>query len=141
MEWYDDYNIDVELIDKQHQELVKVVSRLQQSLSSGAINTEIASTLKFLVQYTQQHFHDEEQLMRSIAFSELENHQRLHGKLIAEIKDILIGLKKGKSVDHYDLIDFLTNWLINHIRYEDKKIGRAMELYRKKHNDWDGSFA
>ncbi len=141
MEWYDDYNIDVDLIDTQHQELVRVVTRLQEALSSGPVNTEIASALKFLVQYTQQHFHDEEEIMRAIRFEELEHHQKLHSKLIDEIKDILLAIKKGKGVNAYDLIDFLTDWLINHIRYEDKKIGRAMEQYKNETSDWDGSLA
>lgn len=141
MDWYDDYNVNIDIIDGQHQELVKVVTRLQKTLSSDSLNAEIANTLKFLVDYSQQHFHDEEKIMASIAFEELEQHKILHGKLISEVKSILIGLKKGKNVNPYDLIDFLTDWLINHIRYEDKKIGRAMEQYKRDHKDWDGTWA
>ncbi len=140
MEWYDDYNIDVELIDDQHRELVNVVTRLQESLSSGAVNSEIGEALKFLVQYTQQHFTDEEKLMTTIGFTEIDSHKRMHVKLIDDVKNILLDLKKGKSIHPYELIDFLTEWLINHIRNEDKKIGRALEKFKNNHPDWDGAF-
>ncbi len=141
VDWYDDYNIGVALIDEQHKELTKVVTRLQEALSSGAVNAEIASVLRFLVQYTQQHFSDEEKLMATIAFPELANHKKLHGKLIGDIKNILLDLKKGKAIHPYELIDFLTDWLINHIRQEDKKIGRAMAQFKKENSDWDGTFS
>ena len=45
---------------------------------------------------------------------------------LKEVKDILINLKKGKAVNPYELIDFLTDWLINHIRNEDRKIGKVI---------------
>jgi hemerythrin len=41
---------------------------------------------------------------------------------------ILMNIKKGKAIDPLALIDFLTDWLINHIRYEDKKIGKALAV-------------
>ena len=140
VEWYDDYSIHVELIDNQHKELVKVVTRLQQSLSSSAANAEIGEALKFLVQYTQQHFKDEEKLMAAINFAEINSHKKKHAKLIDDVKNILLDLKKGKTIHPYELIDYLTEWLIKHIRNEDKRIGRAMEQYKSEHNDWDGSF-
>lgn len=130
MEWYDSYAIGIEAIDKQHQELVLMVSRLQASLTTAKINQETGNAIKFLVDYTKKHFTDEEKLMQKIDFAELENHRKQHRKLIREITDILLGLKKGKSVDVYELIDFLTDWLLNHIKYEDKKIGKAFAEFK-----------
>lgn len=139
MEWYDDYNIGVELIDAQHQELFKVVNRLQKALAAGRAHDELADTLRFLVRYTQQHFHDEEEVMADIGFEELARHKKLHANLIEDIKNILVDLKKGKTIHPYALIDFLTDWLMNHIRYEDNKIGRAVRLARHERN-WTGNF-
>lgn len=141
MDWYEEYNIGNDLIDHQHQELFKRVSRLQKALSSGAVNSEIAEMLKFLVAYTNQHFQDEEKVMASIAFSELENHRKLHESLTADVRQILVNLKKGKKIHPYELIDFLSDWLLNHIRHEDKKIGRAMAELKRQKRTWDGSFA
>ncbi|PLX50422.1 MAG: hemerythrin [Desulfobulbaceae bacterium] len=141
MEWYEEYNIGVDLIDHQHRELFKRVSRLQEALSSGAVNSEIAEMLKFLVAYTNQHFQDEEKVMASIAFAELANHRKMHENLTTDVRNILIDLKKGKKIHPYELIDFLSDWLLNHIRYEDKKIGRALDERQRQRRTWDGSFA
>ena len=87
-----------------------------------------------------QHFKDEEKLMAAINFAEINSHKKKHAKLIDDVKNILLDLKKGKTIHPYELIDYLTEWLIKHIRNEDKRIGRAMEQYKSEHNDWDGSF-
>ena len=136
MDWYESYSIGIAEIDKQHKELVNTVSKMQKSLKAGSVDKEVGNTLKFLVDYTKRHFADEERLMRDINFPDYENHKIKHGKLVEQITDILLGLKKGKPVNGYELIDFLTDWLINHIRHEDKKIGKAMQERGKE--VWDG---
>lgn len=126
MIWYNNYNIGVEQVDQQHQQLAKTISKLQKSLKQGRFTPETGETLKFLVRYTKEHFQDEEALMAKINYTEIEQHKKLHKKLVDQVVDILLDLKKGKQLDAYELIDFLTDWLINHIVKEDKRIGKAM---------------
>ena len=124
MEWQESYCIGIEEIDLQHQELVKIISRLQATLAHGNINQEVANALRFLVDYTKRHFADEENFMQSINYEELPHHKELHKKLLNDVVLVLMELKKGKTVDPLAFVDFLVNWLINHVRYEDKKIGK-----------------
>ena len=126
MIWYDNYNIGVEHIDRQHQQLAKTIKKLQKSLSKGRFTPEAGEALKFLVHYTQEHFRAEEELMAKIGYKDLAAHRLLHKKLEQQIIDILLDLKKGKQIDAYELVDFLIDWLIHHIVNEDKKIGRAI---------------
>lgn len=124
MEWYDSYSIGVEKIDGQHKKLVQHISDLQKALLTESTSKEIGTVIKFLVEYTKTHFADEEELMRQFDFPEYDKHKKLHGKLIQEVTDILMRLKKGKMVQAYELIDFLTEWLLTHIKYEDQKVGK-----------------
>lgn len=126
MEWYDTYSIGVDSIDQQHKELVEMVSLLQSKLSSADVKLELASALRFLVDYTKRHFADEEKFMLLIGHEELPHHKELHKKLINDVVLILMDIKKGKAIDPLAFIDFLTDWLINHIRYEDKKIAKTL---------------
>ena len=123
MEWYENYNIGVEEIDRQHRELVAMVDRLQKSLHDGTTNQELGKALHFLVAYTREHFKSEEDLMQRVGYPDCEAHKKIHQKLISEVTDVLIGLKKGKSVNHLELIDFLIDWVIHHVVHDDKKIG------------------
>ncbi len=127
MIWYDNYNIGVEQVDKQHRQLAKTIKKLQKSLTQGRFTPETGETLKFLVDYTKHHFAEEEALMEDIGYEEIDHHRKLHKKLVNQVVEILLNLKKGKQIDAYELIDFLTEWLTNHIVHEDKKIGKAIE--------------
>ena len=126
MEWYDSYCIGDKKIDSQHKELVEMVSRLQESLVGEDLKVELANTLKFLVQYTRQHFVDEEELMKRISFEGYEQHKKQHRKLIAEVTNVLLDIKKGKQVNPLELFDFLMEWLLTHIKNEDRKMGRVL---------------
>lgn len=126
MEWYDTYSIGVPEIDQQHKELVEMVSHLQSTLAHGTVTQELGGAMRFLVDYTKRHFADEEKFMESINYAELTHHRELHKKLINDVVFILMDIKKGKAFDPLAFIDFLTGWLINHIRYEDKKIAKSV---------------
>lgn len=126
MEWYDSYNIGVAAIDRQHKELVHRISRLQATLANGDINQEVGNALRFLVDYSKRHFADEERIMMDINFEGLDRHKELHKKFVNDIVLILMDLKRGKTVDPLSFIDFLIDWLVKHIRHEDKKIGKRL---------------
>ena len=124
MEWYDNYCIGIKSIDEQHEQLFSMVTTLQQSLTSKELTKEIVNTLIFLVKYTKEHFADEEEFMKSLDFPEYDLHKEKHSKLLQEVTEILTSVKKGKAIDPYKLVDFLIDWLMNHIKHEDKKIGQ-----------------
>ncbi|MDA3832266.1 MAG: bacteriohemerythrin, partial [Spirochaetales bacterium] len=115
MIWYDNYNIGDEQIDSQHQQLAKTIRTLQKSLVNGRFSPEAGETLKFLVDYTKHHFSEEEALMEKINYDGLEAHRVLHKKLVAQVVEILLDLKKGHRLDAYEIIDFHTDWLTHHI--------------------------
>jgi len=98
VEWHDNYNIGVEHIDRQHQELFSLVDNLQKSVAAKIIMNELGPTIAFLVKYTQQHFKDEETFMLGLEYPGLEEHKNLHKNLIQEITDILIKIKKGRQL-------------------------------------------
>lgn len=134
MDWNDDLKIDVEFIDNQHKRLVATVNKLQASLTTNYVNLQMSETLKFLVSYTQHHFSEEEDFMKSVGYTGYEQHLRLHKKLIAEIKDILIRIRDKKPVNADELIEFLVGWLKNHILEEDKKIKTHLQKIKSKGN-------
>lgn len=123
MEWKDAYAIGVKEIDSQHRELVDMVTRLENALSTDQEKQEIGNLLKFLVDYTKRHFSAEEEIMMDSGYPELSRHKELHKTLIDEVTGVLIGLKKGQSIDPKKIASFLRDWLVNHILDEDKKIG------------------
>ncbi len=132
MDWIDDYTIGVPAIDNQHKQLVKTITRLQNALTTPHLKTQISKTLKFIVDYSQHHFHDEEEFMATIGYPNLDTQKALHKKLIKEVRGILIQLKNKEPVNANDLINFLMTWLSNHILEEDAKIGQYIQRLQAK---------
>jgi hemerythrin len=122
MEWKPGYDIGVDFIDKQHRQLVEIISRLEASLATDAENKEMGGALKFLVDYTHQHFSEEEEFMLKTGFPRYEKQKALHKDFIQQVIEVLLKLKRGESIRPREFIKFLTDWLVNHILDEDKKI-------------------
>ena len=58
--WTSDLSVGIGLIDEQHKMLIKHLNDLSQSLESGQGPEKIATTLSFLIDYTNFHFSAEE---------------------------------------------------------------------------------
>lgn len=123
MIWSSNLTIGVKSIDDEHRNLVKMITRLENSLKDGLITEQTGFVIKDVVDYTQHHFKNEELYMEQISFPELERHKILHVDLVNAVIAILKDLRAGKPFTSVDLIKFLQKWLKNHIIDEDMKIG------------------
>jgi hemerythrin len=119
--WDDSYSVGIKKIDEQHKVLVKLVNELHDAMSQGAATSVLSKVLGSLVDYTIIHFSTEEELMRSYSYPDLDKHKVEHDKLTGQVKDFQQKFLSGKSTITYELMDFLSDWLINHILDTDKK--------------------
>jgi len=132
MQWNINFATGIKSIDEEHHEIVKMITKLQDSLDDGLVTHQLGMVLKDLVNYTKYHFSSEENFMSQIHFPGLEIHIKFHKELTENIIKILLNLKEGKTITSIDLIEFLKNWLTNHIINEDKKIGIYYTEYLEK---------
>ena len=123
IEWQNVFNTDIPEVDSQHKKLVRMINRLDESISGGMVNDEIGRVLVALAEYTQYHFGEEERIMKQINYSHMVRHVAMHNELKSHIASFLIKLKKENNINVYELMSFLKDWLVNHIIKEDKKIG------------------
>jgi len=127
--WDDSYLLGSELVDTQHHQLFDLVNSLVVSCISGSNKEKLKDTLDFLVNYTVQHFNDEEALQIDCNYPEYEQHKQLH----EDFKLIVVGLvqrfnESGSSSKLCDDVkSIVIKWLVNHILTEDKKIGVHLE--------------
>lgn len=113
--WSDKYRLNIAVVDEQHQYLFELI----HSLISAA-PSELPQGVKRLMEYTQEHFCEEERLMRAIEFPEYERHKKLHRELIETLEKMT-----HLMFDHPEKRDafekFILKWLTNHILQEDMK--------------------
>ncbi|OKP66529.1 hemerythrin [Paenibacillus helianthi] len=126
--WKDSYDIGVEKIDCQHRQLLVKLNEFFDACTNQQGKEKIEETLKFLKDYTLEHFSDEEKLMQDIEFPELTEHRKTHAEFVQTVLDLEESIKtKGISVlSTIKLNRTLTDWLLNHINKCDKLIGQCM---------------
>ena len=120
--WSDYFSVNDEFIDGQNQKMIAIINDFYESIQKGLSVSATESILNRLEDYASTQHPYEEELMKSIHFSELEAHQQAHcdfnKRLMNEHKKYL---NDRSSYPAHDLSSFLKEWLVNHILQQDKK--------------------
>ena len=126
MDWHENYNIGIAIIDEQHRKLCDMITELEKSMEGSDRYVAMGMVIKDLVDYARVHFKDEERLMMKIGYPGIENQKNQHKKLIGQIVKILQDIKCGREIECKELYIFLKKWLVDHILQEDKKFSVFM---------------
>ena len=122
--WNDaELGLAVEEMDKEHQELVKKMNALHDSVESKTLPALVLVKLEDLASYTVKHFADEEAYMAKIKFPELSSHKIIHQQLLRQFSTHLEEFKKTKVLGP-EFFSFLKIWLTGHIRGIDMKYSK-----------------
>jgi hemerythrin-like metal-binding protein len=118
--WNDAYSVKIKEIDLQHQKLVELVNELHHNMKQGKGKEIVGKILHDLVDYTVYHFATEEKLFAKYSYPDSRVHIREHQDLVEQVSANVKEFEKGKGVLPMDLMEFLKNWLVNHIAKSDK---------------------
>jgi hemerythrin len=99
--------------------------------------TREARSLEELERYTVTHFTAEESFMRTHNYSGFDAHKTQHDGFISRLRQEREAVEAGATLS-LDMINFLKDWLINHILVQDKTY--AAEFTPKKLGDSLGGF-
>lgn len=122
----EEYCVGVDVIDKEHRRLFEILADLNVLNREEYVNDKydaIVDVVEELKDYTVKHFQDEEDYMKRIGYSGLAVQQMVHQSFIDKMDSINLETMDDNQQEYLDeLIDFLANWLINHIMKMDQKI-------------------
>jgi len=121
MTWGNDLILGVRQIDEQHKQLVTMVNDLHRAMKQRRSTTVMAGILDRLASYTGYHFGTEEELFKKHGYPETPAHVKIHGDLVAKVLDFKARVDHGDATISMDLMQFLKDWLANHIKVTDKK--------------------
>lgn len=121
MPWGPKLQIGITEIDSHHQKLVALINRLYRAMKQKKGSSVINSILDELVDYTRFHFSFEERQFRAFEYPARTDHERIHKKLVGQIEDFQRQIAAGKAGVTMDLMNFLMEWLQNHILKVDKQ--------------------
>lgn len=119
VEWTPDLLTGVDLIDYQHKMLCFYINTLHRATKRGADKSVISEIVDYLKLYTATHFSTEEQYFEHSAYPDVEAHKKIHVKFVDKVVQVQRELNAGSLTVGDDLLEFLKDWLINHIRVTD----------------------
>lgn len=123
IKWNDRFNLGIDSIDKAHQKLFSIVNKILSLCDDPDKQAYLCREgIKYLKNYTAQHFADEEAYMRSIHYSGYEQHKHRHDTmqnqtvpaLEAELEQQNYSVE---SVQHF--LGICIGWLNSHIMVDD----------------------
>ena len=124
-EWQLDFETGNEYVDLQHRYFVDLINRVGTNFKN---TDDVAYKEKLIIElrkYADFHFTSEENIATSCNLPGVSSHHQRHVELLEEFHHHAEDLNKGsKTADEF--LEFLTDWLIGHTIYEDKKLFKAI---------------
>lgn len=123
IDWADVLALGHPQIDAQHRRLINLAGTLRAAADAGEALPQ--SVVEELISYARRHFSDEEALMLSFPYSEMEAHKRMHAAFVAEVRKAAAASSAASSSR---LCAFVEDWLISHIAVVDRRMVARMSM-------------
>ncbi len=129
--WSDSLRTHIDVIDRQHRGLVDMVNATAARLSadSDLSGDEVRLLLGYLKEYAEVHFSTEEALMALCGLPPdySDAHHLNHARFLEHVGDMVDELSDDAVLDGQQLLTFLGDWLIRHIKGEDQGLARRLQ--------------
>ena len=87
--WDEGYALGHKELDKQHMKLFEIAGRIADLEEDANAKQQIKAILYDLHDYMRYHFDDEEAYMARIGYPGLQEHIRLHQKIVDDINNLI----------------------------------------------------
>ncbi len=135
------YFTHIPAIDREHKKLFEIIREANDLIHNSLLHDKydkIIAILEQLREYTETHFAHEEKYMTEIGYPDLAFQITTHTAFIDKLGSIdfneLQSMDDNQQEYLEDLIDYLLNWLSEHILGADKLIGQWEERNREEEN-------
>lgn len=130
--WNEKYSVQIEAMDEQHKKLFELISKLHDAMSSGKGSLELGEILRGLKSYTDTHFKNEEKYMESFGYGGLVEQKKQHALFIEKINEYETKLEEKRLGLSIEVLNFLRDWLIQHIQTTDAKYAENFKAHGLK---------
>lgn len=119
--WDNSFSIGVAEIDGQHKQLIKMIHELNEAMRGGKSKEILGDILKGMISYVRVHFGTEEKYFRQFNYPEADAHQQEHRQFAQKVDEFAKKFHSGQLGLSIEIMEFLSNWLVKHIKGSDLK--------------------
>lgn len=116
-----DYIMNISEIDAQHRHFASILDKVYDAILHSSPREVQGGLLDDLINYAVIHFGTEEKYFDQFNYEGAVEHKAEHRKLEEQVLKFQTEFKSGEKDISVELIDFLEDWLINHLMVMDKK--------------------
>jgi hemerythrin len=121
-----EYFTGIDFIDEEHAKLFSIANEAYELLENQFIPDKydyIMQVMNELKDYTKYHFNHEEEYMNSIGYKRILSQKVAHNDFIEKLNEFNPDvIDENQKEALFDILDFLTTWLVEHILKKDKLI-------------------
>jgi len=126
IEWNNSMSVGNPAIDQDHRTLIQYVNEMHSAMAAGKGKEIVGNILTKLVKYTQEHFGREEIIWKAGGYVDFDRHKQAHADLLRTVAEFKGKFDKGAVLLTLDVMNFLRDWLTNHILKADKAAAQAI---------------
>jgi hemerythrin len=119
--WLDKYSVYVEEIDNQHKKLIEIINNLLDALQAKKRDEQLVLIMNQIFVYKTNHFNTEEKYFHLFNFAGAAEHELAHQYFRNKIREIQERNLQNTMNLAFELVDFLEDWLIDHMLSMDQK--------------------
>ena len=123
--WQPQYSVDVKIIDLQHQKLFSILNTLYDEIhgksNDNASMPAVENALLDLKTYVAFHFAEEEKFFKKFQYEKAVEHAAQHHIYAEKINELHDRYLNGETDMENEIINFLDEWILNHINIADKQ--------------------
>ncbi|MBN2891005.1 MAG: hemerythrin family protein [Bacteroidales bacterium] len=120
LEWTESLSTGYESLDDEHKEIFELINELYRAIKSADLKDNIESIVDKMVEYTETHFKDEEELFEIYNYEFKENHKLAHKKFVRKSYEFKRDVSKNSTLVAIQTLNFLRTWWRNHIVSMDR---------------------
>lgn len=125
IEWKDNYSVGVASVDHEHQELIDLVNRIEQALTSQEPPERTRAIFGDLFRAISSHFALEERFMRQHGYDQTPDHKADHERLLDELRDLMDDYESDPALgvdSAASLVAKVGDWFANHFKTHDARL-------------------
>ncbi|MBI3443976.1 MAG: bacteriohemerythrin [Magnetospirillum sp.] len=126
LRWDNALDTGVASLDKHHRQLFDLVNTVYRQMMGGEGGAGAAGMLAELDRTMHAHFEEEEAIMARHAYPALDSHRRGHQAFFQRVDQLRAALAAGQGQAAAEMFDYVSTWLVEHIRKEDGALARFL---------------
>ncbi len=125
------------LLEKEHQQLIDLLDALDNCISKGGSANQAYDYLCDFVALAEEHFKNEEEIMETYKFPEINDHKKEHADLLEQLFTLKSKLGHGHTPFGADYMQLLRNWLNVHLFDADDMLEKFLYQVNSNSNKTD----